>query len=233
MIYFLLGFPPGIYWLLYFYKKDKLEPEPRKLVILAYISGIIAALLVLAIQLPLKSTYFIGAVLLAPIIEESGKFIMVRTTVYRNKNFNEPMDGIIYASAVALGFASIENGFYLLRAVSVSRDLLPNVLLTRSLLSVPGHALFSSNWGFALGEHKFFGNRSGSVIRGFLLAVVLHGLFNYLCLLRYYSAIGLLILLATMWHMINLKIKKASQESPFLRKYIWKAKITSAVDLES
>ena len=233
MIYFLLGFAPGIYWLLYFYKKDKLEPEPRKLVILAYISGIITALIVMMLQFPLKASYFIGAVLLAPIFEETGKFLMVRTTIFRNSNFNEPMDGIVYASAVALGFASIENGFYLLRAVAVSRDLLPNVLLTRSLLSVPGHALFSSNWGLALGEHKFFGNRTGSVVRGLLLAIFLHGLFNYLCLLRYYSAIGLLILLAVMWHILNLKIKKASQESPFLRRKLWKKSVTTETDGES
>ncbi len=221
MIYFLLGFAPGIYWLLYFYKKDKLEPEPRKLVIFAYFAGIVTALIVILIQLPVNSSYFISAVIAAPIIEELGKFLMVRITVYRNKNFNEPMDGIVYASAVALGFASIENGFYLFRAVNVSKDLLSNVLLTRSLLSVPGHALFSSNWGFALGEHKFFGNRSSSVVKGLLVAILLHGLFNLLCLLRYYSAIGLLILLATMWHIMNLKINKAMKESPFLRKNIW------------
>ena len=172
------------------------------------------------IQLPVKSSFFVSAVLLAPVIEETGKFLAVRSTVYKNKAFNEPMDGIVYASAVALGFASIENGFYLLRAVNVSKDMLSGVLLTRSLLSVPGHALFSSNWGFALGEHKFFGKRSASVIGGLLLAILLHGLFNYLCLVKYYSAIGLLILLAVMWHLINRKIKKALKESPFLRKRI-------------
>ncbi|MFC1888001.1 PrsW family intramembrane metalloprotease [Candidatus Cloacimonadota bacterium] len=220
MIYFMLGFAPGIYWLLYFYKRDKLEPEPRKQIIIAYFAGIFIAIVIMLVQLPIRSSFFVSAVLIAPVIEELGKFLMVRTTVYKNKAFNEPMDGIVYASAVALGFASIENGFYLLKAVNVSKDLLSNVLLTRSLLSVPGHALFSSNWGIALGEHKFFGKRSGSVVKGLLLAILLHGLFNYLCFIRYYSAIGLLILLAIMWYLINRKIKRALKESPFLRKSI-------------
>jgi len=216
MIYFLLGFAPGIYWLIYFYKRDKLDPEPRKLVIAAYFLGIAVAFLVMLIQLPINASYFVSAIIMAPIIEEVGKYLTVRVTMYNNKAFNEPMDGIIYASAVALGFASIENGFYLLRASNVSQELLTNVIFIRSLLSVPGHALFSSHWGFALGRKKFSSGSKGIVFRGLLQAILLHALFNFLCLLNQFSAIGLIILLDTMWHMIRKKMKTAALESPFL-----------------
>jgi len=73
MIYFLLGFAPGIYWLIYFYKRDKLEPEPRKLIIMSYFLGIFIAMFIMLIQVPIKSSYFISAVLIAPVLEESGK----------------------------------------------------------------------------------------------------------------------------------------------------------------
>jgi len=129
MHYLILGFAPGIYWLWYFYRRDELEPEPKKLIIRAYMLGILSAGLVLIIQSPIKLGYFSSAVIAAPIIEEFCKFLMVWLFFFRNKNFNEPMDGIVYASTVALGFASIENGLYLFRAHTNSSYMLGNTIL--------------------------------------------------------------------------------------------------------
>ena len=157
-----------------------------------------------------------GAVLVAPIVEELGKFFAVKLSVYNHKEFNEPMDGIIYASAVALGFASIENGIYLFRISIVSKYLLSNVILARSILSVPAHALFSSIWGYALGRAKFSKsqNKNLIIIAGIALAIAFHSLFNLLCFIQIYSSIGLLILIAIMWQIINKKISKAIERSP-------------------
>ena len=216
MIFFILGFAPGIYWLWYFYKKDTLEPEPQKLVIRSYFLGILTAVVIIITQLPFQYSYIVGAVLVAPIVEELGKFFAVKLSVYNHKEFNEPMDGIIYASAVALGFASIENGIYLFRISTVSKYLLSNVILARSVLSVPAHALFSSIWGYALGRAKFSKsqNKNLVVIAGITLAIAFHSLFNLLCFIQIYSSIGLLILIAIMWQIINKKISKAIESSP-------------------
>ena len=216
MIFFILGFAPGIYWLWYFYKRDTLEPEPKKLVIRSYFLGILTAVVIIITQLPFQYSYIVGAVLVAPIVEELGKFFAVKLSVYNHKEFNEPMDGIIYASAVALGFASIENGIYLFRISIVSKYLLSNVILARSVLSVPAHALFSSMWGYALGRAKFSKsqNKNLIIIAGITLAIAFHSLFNLLCFIQIYSSIGLLILVAIMWQIINKKISKAIERSP-------------------
>ena len=228
MHYILLGFAPGLYWLWYFYQRDKLEPEPKKLVLISYFLGILAAGLVIFIHMPFKWNYFISAVIAAPILEELAKFLMVWTYLYRNKNFSEPMDGIVYAAAVALGFASIENGLYLFRINQQAKFLLSNVILIRAFLSVPAHALFSGIWGYALGRYKFDKKKNRFVVLyGLLLAMLLHAAFNYVCLIPVYSSFGLLILTAAMWMLMNKKILKAEKDSPYKKKFLffnWKKK---------
>jgi len=163
----------------------------------------------------------------APIFEELAKFLMVWAYLYRNKNFSEPMDGIVYASAVALGFASIENGLYLFRINQQAQFLLSNTILIRALLSVPAHALFSGIWGYALGMKKFDKKSPRFIVLyGLLLAMLLHALFNFLCLIQIYSSFGLLILTAIMWMLMNKKIQKAEKKSPYApRSFLgWKKK---------
>ena len=227
MHYILLGFAPGLYWLWYFYQRDKLEPEPKKLIFVSYFLGILAAALVIFINMPFKLNYFVGAVVSAPILEELAKFLMVWAYLYRNKNFSEPMDGIVYASAVALGFASIENGLYLFRINQQAQFLLSNTILIRALLSVPAHALFSGIWGYALGRYKFDKKKNRFIVLyGLLLAILLHALFNFLCLIEIFSSFGLLILVAAMWGIMNKKITKAEIDSPYApRSFLgWKKK---------
>jgi protease PrsW len=230
MHYLILGFAPGLYWLWYFYRRDELEPEPKKLVVRAYLLGILSAGLVLLIQRPMKLRYFSSAVIAAPIIEEFCKFLMVLLFFYRNKNFNEPMDGIVYASAVALGFASIENGLYLFRAHINSSFMLSNTILIRAFLSVPAHALFSSAWGYALAKYKFSKKKNvGVVLVGLLIAMLLHASFNLLAIVQILSTFGLLILVAMMWSVFNSKIAKAEADSPFAKKTSilkWRSKKT-------
>jgi RsiW-degrading membrane proteinase PrsW (M82 family) len=205
-----------LYWLWYFYKRDKLEPEPRKLVIAAYFLGILATFIVIAFHMLIKFDQLISTIIVAPIIEELCKFLMVWLYFYRNKNFNEPMDGIVYAAAVALGFASLENGMYLVRAYAQTPFLLSDTLLIRAFLSVPAHALFSSFWGYALARYKLDKNKKITVVfLGLLLAMIMHSLFNFLCIFQIFSSFGLLVLVAVMWGILNKKISKAETDSPY------------------
>lgn len=216
MQYILIGFAPGLYWLWYFYKKDSLEPEPRKLVIRTYLLGIVVAALVITLQHPFRIPTWLGALVLAPLLEEGGKFLAVRFTIYRHQEFNEPLDGIIYAAAVALGFASLENALYVLWAGSSSQILFTNTTFLRALLSVPAHALFSSCWGYTLGQARFKQRKSNEIyiLGGLLLAILLHSLFNLLCMIQIYSSLALLVLMVGMWSLVNRKIQKARVQSP-------------------
>ena len=112
-------------------------------------------------------------------IEELLKFLVVYFYAYRRKEFDEPLDGVIFSATAALGFAAIENVFYLARNE-------PALVLLRGPLSNPGHALFSALWGLGLSKAKAAPNmlwrRLPVVARGFLMASLLHSLFDLLLL---------------------------------------------------
>lgn len=58
------------------------------------------------------------------------------------------MDGIVYGTAAALGFASVENIFYVLNALEESQAEATELLIWRAMLSVPGHALWAVPWAW-------------------------------------------------------------------------------------
>jgi protease PrsW len=147
-----LGFAPGLFWLWYFLKRDKFDPEPLELVRNSFLLGMAAVFPAAVLEGMFQVKSFWVVVAAAPIVEELCKFYAVYWFIYRKADFDEPMDGIIYAAATALGFASVENVFYLLS--SIKDGTVPLVAVARAFLSVPGHALFSIMWGFALGMAK-------------------------------------------------------------------------------
>jgi RsiW-degrading membrane proteinase PrsW (M82 family) len=224
-----LAIAPGVFWLWFFYKKDRLEPEPKHLIVKTFFWGVFLAIPVILVQLPFG--IFLPEVLLfilvAPITEEYGKYLVVRWGVFKNAEFDEPIDGIIYAAAAALGFATIENVGYLLGAYFVPEDLggeqaisastaVLTLFVIRGLLSVPGHALWASFWGYALGVAKFSPpERAALLIRnGLLLSMLAHGLFNGLLVVFPPAALGVLILIPVCWRMTFTRIASALADSP-------------------
>jgi protease PrsW len=212
-----LAFAPGVFWLWYFFRLDKLEPEPLHLVRTSFLLGMAAVIPAALIELPFaRISSFAAIVLVAPVVEELCKYLVVRLGIYRNAEFDEPMDGVIYAVATALGFASLENVFYLLAEYGKGSGPFAVVTVTRALLSVPGHALWSGMWGYALGCAKFSEPRFGRslVIRGLTLAIGLHALFNLLCLSGPIWPLGMVILVPIMWRMMYRRIDAALRASP-------------------
>lgn len=230
-----LSLAPGIFWLWYFYKKDRLEPEPKSLVIKTFFWGMIAVIPVFLINLACLAilsswvstnpAHFTLAVLAAPLIEEWAKFSVVRFYIYNHTEFDEPMDGIVYAAAAALGFASMENLGYVFsansgaQAVSSTESIFSAILTVscvRAFLSVPGHVLFSSMWGFALGAAKFTSDpqrQKAYVNLGLFLAMFLHGVFNLAAGLPL-SGFTLLLFLYFAWRMVQQRIAEALRNSP-------------------
>jgi protease PrsW len=206
----LIAIAPGLFWLWYFYQRDAYEPEPLRLIALMFFLGMAAALIAGALELGAGQVmggivFFIVAV---PVIEESVKFLMVLLFAYRNREFNEPMDGIVYATATALGFATLENAQYLLDLTSSSSIAVTGVM--RGILTVPAHALFGIFWGYALGIAKFSppGKRAPIIITGLVLGITVHALFNLLMELSYPGfAVLLLIILPLVWWVTEKKIR--------------------------
>ncbi len=229
---FLLGFAPGLFWLWYFYKQDKWEPEPKSLVLRTFFWGLAAAIVGAIVEIPFGEFRIFSLIVLAPLVEEAVKFGAVRFTIYKHAEFDEPMDGITYAAAAALGFASLENSFYLLGSYGlpftdfVAQDaddytggVLP-LFLIRGILSVPAHVLFSSLWGYALGWSKFMNKeyRTLFIVRGYIIAVILHGTFNLLALSSSFGAFLLLVFVVIMWKVVGKRIHLALSGSPHLKK---------------
>lgn len=221
LILVVLGFAPGIFWLWFFYKKDQLEPEPKKLVVQTFFWGMVVALPAAMIEIPFQFSQFFFMVILAPVVEEIFKFSVVRFTVYRSDEFDEPMDGIIYAAAAALGFASIENAAYLIKTYDTTETVvlfrnLTALFLIRAVLSVPAHALFSSMWGYALGWAKFSQSpwRGSMILKGLFLAITLHAIFNLSLVTHPVLALGVLVLVIVMWRMVNRRVVASLAASP-------------------
>jgi len=226
-----LGLAPGVVLLWFYYKKDKLEPEPKWFVIRMFLLGGLAAIPAGLAELPLMRFPMLSMVVVAPVLEETLKFLVVRQTIYRHAEFDEPMDGIVYAAAVALGFASMENVLYLFTAshapeqfAPVLAQLDPSLMVgatfaIRALLSVPGHALWSTIWGYALGRAKFMEDRrlAARVVGGALvISWVVHGLHNLLASLSLFVGIaGLAALGIVLWWWVTRSIAAALRDSPF------------------
>jgi RsiW-degrading membrane proteinase PrsW (M82 family) len=178
----LVAFTPGLFWLWFFIRQDVYRPEPRRLIALTFGLGCLStipAVIVEAIFLPdfelgegaLLGTAAAMLLVVGP-IEETCKFAVVRLKSYRSLYFDEPIDGLVYAAAASLGFASLENLAY----VAIYG---PAVMIVRAPLSTVGHLVFGSIWGYALGVHHTSGySRIGLVVMSLSLAAVAHATFN-------------------------------------------------------
>ena len=178
-----LALAPGFVIILFILWRDQHDREPVKLLFISFLLGILAAPVAIGIdwvvsklfaaQFVYNSAFYMlfKAFILAGLVEEFSKFIMVRGYAYRKAAFNEPLDGIVYSVMVAVGFASIENVLYVYGS--------PNGFATglmRMFTAVPGHAMWGLIMGYYIGLAKFKpGQGLQLILTGYILAVVFHG----------------------------------------------------------
>jgi RsiW-degrading membrane proteinase PrsW (M82 family) len=167
---------------------DAKRPEPartRRLVVFFGMLSVIPALVLETVlsstvgaQLEPQLTYqgaSFQAFIVAAAVEEACKILVVYWVVWRRPEFDERMDGIVYASRAGLGFALVENVMYLLGQNSLQGQLV--VWVERALLAVPGHAMWTGMIGAAAARRRF--DRKGiGLIGGYLLAVAFHGAYD-------------------------------------------------------
>ena len=203
LTFLLLAFAPGIFWLWFFIRKDIYRPEPKRLLALTFFLGMVSTIPSGLIEAPfLDESVLSGSGSLASVAmgmlfvvgpaEELAKFLAVRLVPYRSLYFDEPGDGLVYSAAASLGFASLENLYYILSAG-------PAVMIVRAPLSTLAHVVFGSFWGYALGRQVQ--QDSGGiklVLSGLIVGAVVHGSFNVL-LLSYPLAAVVLVVVGTWW----------------------------------
>lgn len=174
---------PALLLLFYFQSRD-IYPEPPRVIWATFFLTILTIPLILAVAMPigkvlpemLRDPYSLGfaeAFLCAAIPEESFKFLVVWGYASRHREFNEPMDGIVYGVAASLGFATLENILYV-------GDGGLNVALMRAFTAVPGHAFTGAVMGYFVGRARFSSDAKGSLFGlALLVPIVLHGLYDF------------------------------------------------------
>lgn len=178
-----LALAPGTAIALYIYLKDHHEREPLSLLLVSFLYGGLSTIVTLFISYPVNSflltkeddvvSQFVNAFFKVALVEELSKFLFVRFILYRNKNFNEPFDGIVYALMVSMGFATLENVVYVYQFGFVTG-------VTRMFTAVPAHAVFGILMGYYLGRAKFISTHELFYSMLALLAPTLfHGAYDY------------------------------------------------------
>ena len=206
------GVLPALAWMWFWRREDSVHPEPRRLIALAFLAGMVAV----AVVIPLEKYVapFLGSTTLIftvwSIMEEVIKYLMARITVLRRREDDEPIDPVIYMVTVALGFAAAENTLFLLSPLS--GDTVLQTVMTGNLRFVGAtllHVLSSAAIGvfLALSFYKTPQIKRLYVIAGVILASLLHSIFNFLILntpethlLRTFGFVwfGLIVLLAVL-----------------------------------
>ncbi|MEA3445669.1 MAG: PrsW family glutamic-type intramembrane protease [Bacteroidota bacterium] len=176
----------------YIYVRDKYDKEPVSILISAIIIGAIATFPVIYIEkyinllgkslsAPLSLAAF-KAFVVAAFSEELMKMLGLFLIIWNNKNFNEKFDGIVYAVFISLGFAGIENLFYVFNHGY-------EVGVARAFTAVPAHALFGITMGYYFGLARFYPKkRSTYLFLSFTLPFLLHGIYDFILMsnFKYY-----------------------------------------------
>jgi protease PrsW len=218
----ILALAPGVAIALYIYLKDKHEREPLSLLLMSFLYGIFSTAVTVIFSLPLEYLITINdqdavhqfgnAFFKVAFIEELSKFLFIRFILFRNKNFNEPFDGIVYACMVGMGFATLENIIYVFQYGAATGYM-------RMFTAVPAHASFAILMGYYLGLAKFTHQKTFYYsILALLSATVFHGAYDYFLFISFVPGIwiGAVVSLVVALVLSRKAIRIHQAASPFI-----------------
>ena len=221
----LISLLPILIILCLIYYKDK-NKEPLKLLLLLFSFGIIAKLLTMYvydyiypnIQIPKAvnpEMNFLRVILYSfiniALLEELLKWIMTYIIGYKNKEFDETYDGVVYAVFVALGFAFYENIFYILNYETIS------TALTKTLIAIPGHTCNAIFMGYYLSLAKICSKKDKRLERKYIILsilapTILHGIYDFCLMSNNILLISFFVIYASFLYIISIKkIKELSK----------------------
>ncbi|WP_256796327.1 PrsW family intramembrane metalloprotease [Terrabacter sp. Ter38] len=178
---------PTFLWL------DRYEAEPARYIVFAFLWGALVAVvgafflntfgLKMLVEARWTDPLETGAVYLAPITEETLKGLgILLIYLFRRREFDGIIDGIVYAGLIGAGFAFSENILYLGQAYNeYGGEGLTSTFLVRGLMGPFGHPLFTSLTGIGIGiavSARRPAVRVLSILAGWICAMLLHGLWN-------------------------------------------------------
>jgi RsiW-degrading membrane proteinase PrsW (M82 family) len=183
----LMALVPAFIWLTFFYRRDRLEPEPKLMVLQQFVLG---GLLASAIGIPIVNNLFdvpdwlntspvwaqlLGGLLIVGFTQEFLKYAAVRFSVYNSPEFDEFTDGIVYMTAAGLGYATVLNIHFVVSSGGV--DLANGAI--RIVLTALAHASFAGITGYFLSREKFEGHSLWWMPFGIFIAASMNSVFSF------------------------------------------------------
>lgn len=178
------GIIPALLWLWFWLKEESKRIEPKGILIIVFILGMVAVICVLPAEKFIQEHVASDVWRLVGWagMEEIIKYLAVMVILFRVNYIDEPVEWPIYLITAAVGFAALENSLFLVKPLSTGATVVG--LLTgqlRFLGSTLLHTVSSGILGISLGLafHLRGFKRHWHIAVGFALAIALHSVFNF------------------------------------------------------
>ncbi|MCU0370294.1 MAG: PrsW family glutamic-type intramembrane protease [Bacteroidales bacterium] len=193
--------PPLIALLIYVYLRYKFTKWSFSLLFKSFIWGMASIFLVLLVQIAanyleldklnnIRRILFYALVIMA-FFSELGKYLILRGLVYPKEVFKTPVDGIILAVMISMGFATMNNILYFINIP----DLTVNI--ANALTAGPANVIFGVMMGFFIGLGKLRKMRFIDSMTGLAAAVFFHALYDFCLLTKDYKLLWAFFIGAT------------------------------------
>jgi len=225
----ILAIAPVITIVLWIYLKDKYDKEPIHILTKFFTFGVLISVLAIYIEewfikiniFSESINIFYMSFIVAGLVEEGLKSLILIPNLLKEENFNEKLDGIIYSVFLSLGFASVENIIYILYEDPTSAF---EVGVIRSIISVPAHMMFGVIMGYYISKYKFTDCKSkkGNLILAIILPILLHGVFDFILMIQYrWSIIVFIAYIVYLWKISLDKLDEYTNNSrrKFLKRH--------------
>lgn len=238
LIIYLYSYLPAIFLALFFWWMDRFEREPMTLVIFGFLWGGFGAGMLsyfwntffhVALDIYQEDSAIandmIVGVMVAPFVEELTKGFVILILLRLNK-IDNVTDGILMGVVIGLGFAASENVHYALEVIHPSSGELAmwHNLWFREIHTTLLHASATAVWGALIGYSRFLKGlqRYFTWLNGFVLAMVTHGVWNFLAsyvgyiqsdtnLIRWFMRFELFLIFGVLLTLFLLSVKNQSR----------------------
>lgn len=201
-----LAFPAVVMYMTVPRLLDRYDPEPAWALAMVFFWGAVAACGVSGVINTAVAGVFgesASAVLSAPIVEEFMKGLAVAGMFYFwRREFDGVVDGIIYATFVALGFAAVENVIYYARAAKQGETALTGLFILRGIITPWAHPLFTAMTGIGFGVSRETATgalRWAAPFLGYGAAVLLHFIWNGSSVFSAAVNVPIILILLPLW----------------------------------
>jgi len=190
---------PSLLIVTFFVKSDRF-PEPTKQIVKIFFYGILICFPAYLLNTALIGVYanteiydgLVSSFLSAAPIEEVLKFTVLYSLVYKMKDFNEPIDSIVYGVTVSLGFATLENIYYVYFLNDYFDTSSQSLAVLRSFSAIPAHGVFGATMGYFFMKYSFV-KKQNNLALSMVVPILLHGSYNFFA--HTYFIVSLLIVI--------------------------------------